>query len=83
MMMVMSLLNGDDYACFVVLRLGNTSYYFYAFFIYLNIIMDFFLEFNGFTGEFLVITYRDFSRFFFQKIREIMSIYISQKPAKS
>ena len=47
MMMVMKLLNGDEYACIVVLRLRNTIYYKYL---------------KGFKGEFLVFAYRDFSK---------------------
>ena len=47
MIMVMNLLNGDEYAGVVVLTLGNTMYYY----------------FNGSKGEFWVFTYRNFSRF--------------------
>ena len=67
MMMLMNLLNGDEYACFVVLRLGYTIYYKY---------------FNGFNGEFGVITYRNFSTFS-HKIHKIMSIYFLINNPKS
>ena len=63
MMIVINSLNGDEYACFVVLRLGNTIYCIYL---------------NGLNGKFWVSISRDFSRFF-QKIRKIISIYMSLK----
>ena len=50
----MNLLNGDQYACFAVLRLGNTIYYYYL---------------DGLNGEFWVFTYHDFSTFFSENPR--------------
>ena len=66
-MMMVNLLNGDEYACFVVLRQGNTIYHQYL---------------NGFMREFLVFTYRHFSRLF-RKIREKFSYIHRKKPRSS
>ena len=60
-MMVMNLLNGDEYACFVVLRLGNTIYFQY---------------FNGFKGEFWLFIYRDYSSFFPDNPRDNVYIHV-------
>ena len=44
--------------------------------------IEFLLLFNRFTEKFLWFNFREFSRFF-QKIRDVSSIYILQNPAKS